>query len=173
MTRTTARPFATVFSSVLGVTGIVMLAGCTPQPSADAEPTTAGGAATETSTATEPNETTESTEASGSDGTTASSSKYADGTYTAEGSYSPQPGLIEKVSVTLTLVDDVIEDVEVTGNPQKPESERYQGEFIGGISDEVVGKSIDDISVSRVAGSSLTSGGFNQAVETIKAEAAA
>jgi hypothetical protein len=45
--------------------------------------------------------------------------------------------------------------------------------FIGGIADEVVGKDIDEISVSRVAGSSLTSGGFNDAIEQIKAEAAA
>jgi hypothetical protein len=36
----------------------------------------------------------------------------------------------------------------------------------------VVGQDIDQISVSRVAGSSLTSGGFNQAIDTIKSEAA-
>ena len=35
-----------------------------------------------------------------------------------------------------------------------------------------VGKDIDEISVSRVAGSSLTSGGFNQAIDAIKSEAA-
>ena len=38
--------------------------------------------------------------------------------------------------------------------------------------DVVVGQDIDEISVSRVAGSSLTSGGFNRAIEEIKAEAA-
>ncbi len=35
---------------------------------------------------------------------------------------------------------------------------------------EVVGKDIDEIQVSRVAGSSLTSGGVNAAIETIKGE---
>ena len=60
-----------------------------------------------------------------------------------------------------------------TGDPQKRESEQYQGEFIGGIADVVVGEDIDEISVSRVAGSSLTSGGFNEAIEAIKADAAA
>ena len=63
--------------------------------------------------------------------------------------------------------------VVVTGDPQAAESQRYQGEFIGGIKDEVVGKKLDEISVSKVAGSSLTSGGFMKAVDTIKTEAKA
>ncbi len=75
--------------------------------------------------------------------------------------------------MTITLADDVITDVQVAGDPQQPESERYQGEFIGGISDVVVGQPIDEIAVTRVAGSSLTSSGFNDAIETIKSEAAA
>jgi uncharacterized protein with FMN-binding domain len=79
---------------------------------------------------------------------------------------------VETISVTVTLEGDVITDVEVTGDPQKRESEQYQGEFIGGIADVVVGQDIDEIQVSRVAGSSLTSNGFNEAIETIKAEAA-
>ena len=44
---------------------------------------------------------------------------------------------------------------------------------IDGISEEVVGKALDDLNVSRVAGSSLTSGGFNAAVDDIKEQAAA
>ena len=35
----------------------------------------------------------------------------------------------------------------------------------------MVGKKLDEIKVSKVAGSSLTSGGFNQAVEEIKTQA--
>jgi uncharacterized protein with FMN-binding domain len=75
--------------------------------------------------------------------------------------------------VTVTLADDVITDVQVSGNPTNSESKQYQSQFIGGISSEVVGKKIEDISVSRVAGSSLTSGGFNKAIEEIKTEAKA
>jgi len=97
---------------------------------------------------------------------------YVDGTYSAEGTYAT-PETVETLSVTVTLEGDVITDVEVVGEPQKAESQKYQGEFIGGISDVVVGQDIDDISVSRVAGSSLSSGGFNAAIETIKVEAAA
>ena len=97
---------------------------------------------------------------------------YTDGTYTAEGSYAT-PESVETISVTVTLESDVITAVEVSGDPQARESQEYQGKFIGGISDAVVGQDIDEISVSRVAGSSLTSGGFNKAIEDIKSQAAA
>ncbi|MFC8681648.1 FMN-binding protein [Microbacterium ureisolvens] len=136
--------------------GIALLAGCAPTASEAEEPTTTDA------------ETSESTD-SGSAG--AGSGSYADGTYTAEGSYAT-PESVEQITVTVTLADDVITDVEVTGDPQKRESEQYQGQFIGGIADVVVGEDIDDIQVSRVAGSSLTSNGFNEAIESIKTEAA-
>jgi hypothetical protein len=109
------------------------------------------------------------TNAEGPDGDAAPA--HADGTYTSEGTYNT-PESVETISVTVTLESDVITDVQVEGDPQKSESEEYQGQFIGGISEVVVGKDIDEIQVSRVAGSSLTSGGFNEAIEAIKAEAA-
>jgi len=96
---------------------------------------------------------------------------YADGTYTAEGTYAT-PETVETVSVTVTLADDVITAVEVVGDPKRRESEEHQALFIGGIADAVVGRDIDEARVSRVAGSSLTSGGFNEALELIKADAA-
>jgi uncharacterized protein with FMN-binding domain len=142
-------------AALAAVAGIALLAGCTPEASEAEEPATT--------------DTAESTD-SGSAGT-GSSGSYADGTYTADGSYAT-PESVETITVTVSLEDDVITAVEVTGDPQKRESEQYQGEFIGGIADVVVGQDIDAISVSRVAGSSLTSGGFTQAIEQIKAEAA-
>ena len=161
MIRTTAvaRPIR-VGVAAASVLGIVTLAGCAG--TAEAEPAT---------TAATP-KATQSDSASATASAAASGSAYTDGTYTADGSYQT-PESVEKISVTVTLQVDVITAVSVSGNPQKRESEEYQSKFIGGISSEVVGKSIDEISVSRVAGSSLTSGGFNQAIETIKAEAAA
>lgn len=98
--------------------------------------------------------------------------EYVDGTYTAEGSYQT-PETVESVSVTLTLGSGVVTDVEVTGDPQARETEQYQGAFIGGIAEEVVGVPVDELDVSRVAGSSLTSGGFNAAVQDIMEQAAA
>jgi uncharacterized protein with FMN-binding domain len=142
--------------AALGVAGALALAGCS-----------APGAAT-----TEPADTDAGASTAPDSGSASGGGAYADGTYTAEGSYAT-PESVETIEVTVTLADDVITDVQVAGDPQKSESADYQGRFIGGIADVVVGQDIDEISVSRVAGSSLTSGGFNQAIEAIKAEAAA
>lgn len=101
-----------------------------------------------------------------------STGDYADGTYEATGDYQAPSGT-ETVDVSITLEGGVITDVKVVGTATDPTAQQHQGEFIGGIADAVVGKPIDDIQVSKVSGSSLTSGGFNKAVEEIKAEAAA
>jgi uncharacterized protein with FMN-binding domain len=150
--------------AAVGVAGAFALAGCAASDTTT-EPTTG---TTDTATATPESSTTPTPAASEE---APSSSTYADGTYTAEGSYAT-PESVETIVVTVTLENDIITAVDVTGDPQKRESEEYQGRFIGGIADVVVGQDIDQISVSRVAGSSLTSGGFNQAIDTIKSEAA-
>ncbi|TBN57739.1 FMN-binding protein [Glaciihabitans arcticus] len=108
----------------------------------------------------------------GTDTGSASDAPYADGTYEASGDYQ-SPNGIETVDVTITLADDTVTDVQVVGHGQAPESREYQGQFIDGIAAEVVGKDIDEISVDRVAGSSLTSGGFMKALDAIKADALA
>ena len=100
------------------------------------------------------------------------SGDYADGQYNANADYR-SPGGTEKIGVTLTLKGNTIDAVEVVGRGSSPEAIRYQGEFIDGISAEVVGKNIDEVKVDRVAGSSLTSGGFMKAIAAIKEEAAA
>lgn len=99
------------------------------------------------------------------------SGTYEDGTYTADGAYQT-PETVEQISVALTLEEGIVTEVEVTGDPQARETEQYQGAFIGGIAEEVVGVAIDELDVNRVAGSSLTSGGFNSAVDDIKSQAA-
>lgn len=100
------------------------------------------------------------------------SASYTDGTYTAEGSYISPAGE-ESVKVELTLAGDVVTAVTVTPEADDPTATSYQQKFASGISDEIVGKDIDTLDVSRVSGSSLTSGGFNQALATIKADALA
>jgi uncharacterized protein with FMN-binding domain len=152
--------------AAVGVAGAFALAGCAASDTTT-EPATGNTAA---ATAAPESSTTPTPAASASE-EASSSSTYADGTYTAEGSYAT-PESVETIVVTVTLENDIITAVDVTGDPQKRESEEYQGRFIGGIADVVVGQDIDQISVSRVAGSSLTSGGFNQAIDTIKSEAA-
>ena len=173
MIRTTAVPStrrtrasARAGIAAASVLGVITLAGCASAADAEESAPTQTDAATPAATAS-------AGEQSGTGSTGgATDGAYADGTYTADGSYAT-PESVETITVTVTLEDDVITDVEVTGNPTKRESEQYQSKFIGGISAEVVGKNIDEISVSRVAGSSLTSGGFNEAIQAITAEAAA
>lgn len=146
-------------AALTAAAGIALLAGCAP--AAEAEEPATGSDSGATGADSRP----DSADAGGA-------GAYADGTYTAEGSYAT-PESVEKVTVTVTLDDDVVTAVTVTGDPQKRESEQYQGQFIGGIADVVVGQRIDELQVSRVAGSSLTSGGFNEAIEAIKSDAAA
>lgn len=100
----------------------------------------------------------------------AGSASYKDGTYSADGNY-VSPNGTETVGVTLTLAGGAVSDVQITQHPSNPNTKKFQGEFAGGIQSQIVGKSLDEIKVSKVAGSSLTSGGFNQAVEKIKSEA--
>lgn len=155
MIRTTVPTPVRTGSALLGIAGILVLAGCSGS-------TTTDDAADSGSTGSD-----SGTSSGGDAGGT-----YEDGTYTAEGSYQT-PESVETISVTLTLADGVVTDVEVTGDPKARETEQYQGAFIDGISEEVEGKSIDELNVTRVAGSSLTSGGFNAAVDDIKKQAAA
>jgi len=155
-------------ATMSGLSLSVALAGCatdTGSSSADAQtiaPTTASTPSAASTPA--------ATDSAATD-TGSSASTYADGTYEATGTYTSPNGQ-EEVDVSLTLESDVITAVTVTPQASNPNSVRYQNEFADGIAAVVVGQDVDDISVSRVAGSSLTSGGFNQAVETIKSEAA-
>lgn len=95
---------------------------------------------------------------------------YVDGEYRAQGGYQ-SPNGPETVQVSLTLEDGVIASIEVTPEASNGTSKRYQGQFSEGIATETLGKALDEIEVSRVAGSSLTSGGFAMALDTIKADA--
>jgi len=104
--------------------------------------------------------------------TPSNTASYKDGTYSATGSYL-SPGGQESVDVEVTLKGGVIESATVTPHPASTTSTQYQGEFVNNFKPLVVGKSIEDITLSRVAGSSLTSGGFNEAIEKIKDDAAA
>lgn len=108
----------------------------------------------------------------GDAGGSATSGNYKDGTYTESADYQAPSGT-ETVDVTLTLSGGVVTAVTVTGHATDPQAKLHQGQFAGGISAAVVGKKLDDLQVDKVGGSSLTSGGFNAAVEEIKTDAAA
>jgi uncharacterized protein with FMN-binding domain len=113
-----------------------------------------------------------SSSASSDDSSDASAGTYKDGEYDAEASYSNPAGQ-SKVEVELTLADNKITEVKVTPEAENSTSKQFQQKFASGISGEVVGKSLDELNVSKVAGSSLTSAGFNAAIDDIKADAKA
>jgi len=96
---------------------------------------------------------------------------YADGNYSADGSYVAPSGQ-ESISVDVTLKDGIVTDVTVTPHATGgTRQDGFQEQFADNIASEVVGKNIDELNVSRVAGSSLTSTGFNAALDEIKQQA--
>ncbi|MGO4190968.1 FMN-binding protein [Arthrobacter sp. YAF17] len=137
-----------VFVGIAGLSLAGSAAGCAPgqastPPATSAAPSAAAGAGT-----------------------------YKDGTYSADGNY-VSPNGNETVGVELTLAGGTVTGVKITPHPTNSNTRKFQGEFSGGIQSQIVGKKLDEIKVSKVAGSSLTSGGFNQAVDKIKSEAGA
>lgn len=153
MIRTTVSQPVRTGSALVGVAGFLLLAGCSAP------------------TDTQVTETQNTPETTG--GSSSSSGEYTDGTYTAEGSYLTPEASLESVKVTMTLEGGIVADVEVEGEPVARESQQYQGQFISGIEDVVEGVALDELNVDVVSGSSLTSGGFNDAVENIKQQAQA
>ncbi|MEV7604735.1 hypothetical protein AB0N65_04775 [Paenarthrobacter sp. NPDC089322] len=148
-----------LFVGIAGLSIMGAAAACAPtsQPSTQTPATENGGQASTSS----PSSTT-----AGTSGT----STYKDGTYSADGTYTSPNGQ-ETVGVELTLAGGTVSAVNITVHPSNPNTKKFQGEFAGGISAQIVGKNIDELNVSKVAGSSLTSGGFNDAVQQIKSQA--
>ncbi len=97
--------------------------------------------------------------------------KYADGTYSASGGYSAPSGQ-ENIVVNLTVKDEVVTAVNVTGSSSNPAANNYIGKFIAGVNGLVVGKKLDEIGgYSAVNGASLTPTGFDVALASIKGKA--
>jgi hypothetical protein len=94
-------------------------------------------------------------------------SSYNDGSYSQQGIYA-SPGGQEVISVALTLKSDIVTAVTVTTVTADPTATAYEAMFESGIGAVVVGKNITTLNVSHVAGSSLTSLGFNDALTKIK-----
>lgn len=156
--RTGRRAAAVVFA---GLAAATTLGGCAAD-AVEAEVATPSPTTGTTETAESPTATTAPAETG--------DSTYVDGTYSAEGTYQ-SPNGTESVSVTVTIADDIVTAVEVVGHATGGNSKQFQGQFASGIAAEVVGVALEDVEVSRVAGSSLTSGGFNAAIDAIQAQA--
>lgn len=93
---------------------------------------------------------------------------YQNGTYTAEGLYG---GLPSKLTVTLTLADDLVQAVSVRTHATDPTSLDYQRRFAEAVPALVKGRPIAEVRIGKLAGSSVTPDGFNAAVERIREQA--
>lgn len=138
--RTAPRPLPRVLAASLVGAGLVgAVAGCA------AAATTTGGTAADSAGA-----------------------SYQDGSYAGSGDYQ-SPGGQESIDVKVTLKDDKVTRITVTPQASSGNAKLYQTAFASGISDKVVGRRIDQLTdVTRVSGSSLTSGGFQKAIEQIQ-----
>lgn len=98
---------------------------------------------------------------------------YENGTYSATGGYL-SPGGRESIELSVTVKDGVISDTSIKNNATTPDSKVHQELFSGHYKELIVGKKLGEVeSLSRVAGSSLTSNGFNNALNQIKDDARA
>jgi hypothetical protein len=103
---------------------------------------------------------------------TPASSSYKAGSYAVVGSYQSPAGA-EELGVTLSIDQNgIIQEAKTEILATNPASKKWQGTFTEGFTAEVVGKSIDGLSLNIVNGSSLTPAGFNDALTKIKAQAA-
>jgi uncharacterized protein with FMN-binding domain len=107
-------------------------------------------------------------EDAGADAPDSSASTYADGDYAATGWYG---GLPSSIGVAVTLENAVLTSVTVTPHATDPTSLDYQRRFGAAVPSVVVGKRIDEVNVGRLAGSSGTPVGFNDAIRQIKEQA--
>lgn len=101
---------------------------------------------------------------------TTTATQYKDGSYTQSADYIT-PGGKESITVTVVIKGNTITDSSVENVANNRDSREYQALFANNYKSKVVGKSVNEVSLSRVAGSSLTSSGFNNALEQIKNEA--
>jgi uncharacterized protein with FMN-binding domain len=137
----------TALATFAGLSAVGVLAGCSASPAASTSGSGGSGSATTTGNV-----------------------SYKDGTYSEPGTYT-SPGGTEHINVTLTLAKNIITAMKVITVKADPTATGYEGMFEGGIAAKTVGKNINTLNIGVVAGSSLTSMGFNQALSAIKADA--
>lgn len=92
-------------------------------------------------------------------------STYVDGVHTATGNYGSRDS---SISVTISLIDDIIIGVQITPHSTDQISLDLQQHFAEAIPSVVVGKHIDEVKVERLAESSFATNGFNEAIDQIK-----
>jgi uncharacterized protein with FMN-binding domain len=160
-------PAKYAFSALAGLSLLGAVAGCT---STAAQTPTSNNSSSAPAASEAPSAPAASDAPSAAAGSGAST--YKDGTYSADGTYESPAGLA-RITVKVTLAKDVVKAITVDGHATDATAKSYQGAFDSGIAGKVVGKKIDSLNVTIVSGSSLTSGGFDEAIKKIEASARA
>jgi uncharacterized protein with FMN-binding domain len=101
-----------------------------------------------------------------------SSASFKDGTYMATGKYFVS-GDNQTIDVTLTVANGVVTDSSIVNSENDETSKSYQEDFAAGYKTKVVGKSINGLQLSSIAGASDTTRGFNAALTDIQNQAKA
>lgn len=94
-------------------------------------------------------------------------SKYRSGVYTATMEYKVPDREINKITVKVTLENDVIKDLSNEYVGIGSQSIQYKNSFESMIKNETIGKKIDQLNLANVGGASLTTPAFNQAIGQI------
>jgi uncharacterized protein with FMN-binding domain len=89
------------------------------------------------------------------------------GTYIVEDEYYVMAGLSEPMRTSVTLENGVITDADFAFKTRDIHSEYHQRDFVAVYKDEVLGKQITDVPFSRIGGASLTTQGFNDALQDV------
>ena len=96
---------------------------------------------------------------------------FKNGTYTIEDAYFVMVGLSEPMRTTITLDDGIITKAEVVFDTQDIHSEYHQRDFVAAYKSQVIGADMSDVPFSRIGGASLTTGGFNDALQKVMSQA--
>lgn len=97
-------------------------------------------------------------------------SLFRDGEYTSAGRYLT-PGGDESILVTVHLRGGIVTSVVARTEALSPTARQFQEQFRVSVAAQVVARPLASVSVDVVAGASLTSSGFNDALAGIRAEA--
>lgn len=160
MTTTPRRAYAALAAS----TALLTLAAC---GDGDSDSDDASSPSSTPSVTTEP-------PAAGAPSADTGSGAFTAGDYEATGTYTTPDGRTQSIEVEVELAaDGTITDLDADGQAESGNSEQFQGKFESGINEQVVGRKITELDVDKVSGSSLTSGGFNDAIEQIVGQAQA
>ena len=94
-----------------------------------------------------------------------------DGTYSASTDYQVPERHTSTIDVEVSVVDGVVEGLDIAHTATSDESEENQDSFDRQIEDLVVGEKLEDIDLSRVGGASLTTDAFMSVLVSIISDA--